>query len=177
MIEVKKVAIAVLFNLDEMYARKHSDPELLEAINSVLRVLNMILINRESNWVVKESKIRERNGKATLPEDFAKMKAIYVTKEGETKPYDGKYRIVKDIVYIDDSGTMDYFYIIPEVSTMEDEIDLPSIFLQLLIRYATGLIDGTFGKTALDGLISDEVDKLSSADNYPVIERPMQFYV
>ncbi|MBM6701077.1 hypothetical protein H6A05_01875 [Megasphaera elsdenii] len=177
MIEVRQVSIAVLFNLDEMYARKHSDPELIEAINSVLRVLNMILINRDSNWVVKETKLRERNGRATLPDDFAKMKAIYVTKDGETKTYDGEYRIVKDVIYIDESGTMDYFYVIPEVSTMEDEIDLPSIFLQLFIRYATGLIDGTFGKTALDGLISDEVDKLSSADNYPVIERPMQFYV
>ena len=78
MIRVQQVATAILFNLDEMYARKHSDPELIEAINSVLRVLNMILINRDSNWVVKETKLRERNGKATLPDDFAKMKAIYV---------------------------------------------------------------------------------------------------
>ena len=101
MIEVRQVAIAVLFNLDEMYARKHSDPELIEAINSVLRVLNMILINRDSNWVVKETKLRERNGKATLPDDFTKMKAIYVNKEGETKTYDGEYRIVKDVIYVD----------------------------------------------------------------------------
>lgn len=177
MIRVQKIATAILFNLNEMYARKHSDPELIEAINSVLRVLNMILINRDSNWVVKEAKVKTRNGKATLPDDFAKMKAIYVEKDGETKEYDGEYRIVKNTIYINDSGTMDYFYVVPEVSTMEDEIDLPDIFLQLFIRYATGLIDETFGKTALDNLISDEVDKLSSADNYPVIERPMQFYV
>lgn len=177
MISVRKVAIAMLFNLGEMYERKHSDPELIEAINSVLRVLNMILINRDSNWVVKESNLRVRNGKASLPEDFAKMKDIYVTEADELKPYSGKYRIVKDYIYIDEPGTMDYFYIVPEVTMMEDEIDLPSIFLQLFIRYGSGLIDGSFGKTALDGLISDEVDKLSKADNYPVIERPMEFYV
>lgn len=177
MITARQVAIAILFNLEEMYARKHSDPELIEAINSVLRVLNMILINRDSNWVVKEASLRVRKGRATLPYDFAKMKDIYVTENGEEKEYEGKYRIVKDTIYIEQSGTMDYFYVVPEIETLEDEIDLPSIFLQLFIRYGTGLINGTFGKSALDALISDEVDKLSKADNYPVIERPMQFYV
>jgi len=177
MIEVSDVARAILFNLEEMYARKHSDPELIEAINTVLRVLNMILINRDSNWIVKEQKIKTRNGKATLPEDFAKMKSIFVTKDGELQSYDGEYRIVKDTIYIDESGTMDYFYVVPEVETMEDEIDLPSIFLELFINFATGLLDGTFGKSSLSSLISDEVNSLSNSANYPVIERSMQFYV
>lgn len=177
MIEVSDVARAILFNLEEMYARKHSDPELIEAINTVLRVLNMVLINRDSNWIVKEQKIKTRNGKATLPEDFAKMKSIFVTKDGELQSYDGDYRIVKDTIYIDESGTMDYFYVVPEVETMEDEIDLPSIFLELFINFATGLLDGTFGKSNLSSLISDEVNSLSNSVNYPVIERPMQFYV
>ena len=177
MIEVSDVARAILFNLEEMYARKHSDPELIEAINTVLRVLNMVLINRDSNWIVKEQKIKTRNGKATLPEDFAKMKSIFVTKDGELQSYDGDYRIVKDTIYIDESGTMDYFYVVPEVETMEDEIDLPSIFLELFINFATGLLDGTFGKSNLSSLISDEVNSLRNSVNYPVIERPMQFYV
>ena len=177
MIRAQEIATAILFNLGEMYARKHSDPELIEAINTVLRCLNLILINRESNWVVKESKLKVKNGKATLPEDFAKMKDILVTKDNETSSYEGKYRIVKDVIYIDESGTMEYYYTVDMIQTLEDEIDLPSIFLQLFIRYATGLIDGTFGKNSLDSLLSDEVDSLSQATNYPVIERPMQFYV
>lgn len=177
MIEVSDVARAILFNLNEMYARKHSDPELIEAINTVLRTLNMILINRESNWIVKESKIKARNGKSTLPDDFAKMKNFMVTKDGELQGYDGEYRIVKDTIYIQDSGILDYYYTVPSVETMEDEIDLPSIFLELFINFATGLLDGTFGKENLSALISDEVNALSNTSNYPVIERPMQFYV
>lgn len=177
MIAVSDVARAILFNLDEMYARKHSDPELIEAINTVLRVLNMILINRDSNWIVKEQKIKARNGKATLPDDFAKMKNILITKDNQLQNYDGDYRIVKDTIYINESGTMEYFYVVPEVETMEDEIDLPSIFLELFINFATGLLDGTFGKGSLSSLVSDEVNSLSNADNYPVIERPMQFFV
>ena len=177
MIEVNEVARAILFNLKEMYARKHSDPELIEAINTVLRTLNMILINRESNWIVKENKVKTRNGKSTLPDDFAKMKNIMVDKDGELQNYDGEYRIVKDTIYIQDSGILAYYYTVPSIETMEDEIDLPAIFLELFINFATGLLDGTFGKENLSALISDEVNALSNTSNYPVIERPMQFYV
>jgi hypothetical protein len=177
MIRAQEIATAVLFNLGEMYSRKHSDPELIEAINTVIRTLNMILINRDSNWVMKESNLKVKNGKATLPEDFAKMRNIYVTEDGETKNYEGDYRVVGDLIYMDKSGTMDYYYVIPMISTLEDEIDIPSIFLEMFIRYATGLIDGSFGSSNLDKVISGEINSLSSSENYPVIERPMQFYV
>lgn len=177
MIEVRDIYTAVLFNLEEMYRRKHSDPELIEAINAVLRVLNLVLVNRDSNWVIKETKLKVKNGQARLPDDFVKMKDIYVTKDGETTSFDGEYRIVRDTIYIENAGTMDYYFSLPMVESLDDEIDLPSIFLQLFVRYTTGLIDGTFGTTALDGLLSSELDTISNATNYPVIERPMQFYV
>lgn len=178
MIPVDSVARAILYNLGEMYNRNHSDPELIEAINAVLRCVNLVLINKESNWITKEMDIKRlRNGRAALPSDFAKMKGYTVTQDGVEKEYEGKYRIVKDTIYVDTTGRLSYYYVIPEVETMEDEIDLPYIFLELFIRYATGLLDGSFGKGALDGLISSEVDGLAGTANYPVIERPMQFYV
>lgn len=178
MIRVQEIATAVLFNLGEMYARKHSDPELLEAINAVLRVVNMLLINRESNWIVKETSLKVKNGKATLPNDFVKMKRMYATKDGqENLEYTGDFRIVKNTLYIDDTANkMDYYFIIDSVTSMEDEIDLPAIFLQLFIRYATGIIDGSIGKGGLDSLISEEIENIAQSSNYPVIERPMEFW-
>ena len=178
MIEVQDITRAILFNLGEMYARKHSDPELLEAINAVLRVINMILINRESNWIVKETTLKVKNGKATLPSDFIKMKHMYATENGqENLEYKGDFRIVKNTLYIDDKASkMDYYFIIDSVTSMDDEIDLPEIFLQLFIRYAAGLLDGSIGRGGLDSLISDEIENIANSSNYPVIERPMEFW-
>lgn len=175
-IPVREVATAILFNLEEMYSRKHSDPELIEAINTVLRYINMAMINRESNWVLKEVPLKVRSGKATLPSDFAKMKEILVTEDGETATYTGDYKIIRNTIYLSDSGTMDYYFTLPMVSTMEDEIDLPYFLLELFVRFATGLINGTFAKNQLDTLIGQEVDNLLNAANYPVIERPYAFY-
>lgn len=175
-IPVREVATAILFNLEEMYSRKHSDPELIEAINTVLRYINMAMINRESNWVLKEVPLKVRSGKAILPSDFAKMKEILVTEDGETATYTGDYKIIRNTIYLSDSGTMDYYFTLPMVSTMEDEIDLPYFLLELFVRFATGLINGTFAKNQLDTLIGQEVDNLLNAANYPVIERPYAFY-
>jgi hypothetical protein len=176
-IRVQEVATAILFNLGEMYSRKHSDPELIESINTILRYLNVALVNRDSNWIVKEKEVTPKNGKATLPSDFIRTKD-YLVKDGtEQKTYDGKYRIVRNTLYIDEPGVIEYYYTIAPVATMEDEIDLPSIFAQLLIRFGTGLIKGDLGKNQLDSMLSHELDNLSQSDNYPVIERPMEFYV
>jgi hypothetical protein len=175
-IPVREIATAVLFNLEEMYARKHSDPEIIEAINTVLRYVNVALINRESNWIIKETTLKIKNGKAKLPSDFAKMKGITVTKDGETTEYSGEYRLVKDNIYIDDADTMDYYFTIPMVETMDDEIDLPYFLLELFVSFATGLINGSLGKSTIDQLISKELDSLMAASNYPVIERPYEFF-
>ena len=81
MIRVQEVATAILFNLGEMYSRKHSDPELIESINTILRYLNVALVNRDSNWIVKEKEVTPKNGKATLPSDFIRTKD-YLVKDG-----------------------------------------------------------------------------------------------
>lgn len=177
MIRVQEVATAILFNLGEMYSRKHSDPELIEAINTMLRYLNVALVNRDSNWIVKEKAIVPKNGKAALPGDFIRTKDYLVEENGVTSTFTGKYRIVRNTLYVDEPGTVEYYYSITPVATMEDEIDLPDIFSQLLIRFGTGLIAGDFGSNKLDSLIAAELDNLSKSDNYPVIERPMEFYV
>ena len=45
MIRVQSVIESILYNLDEAYNRQHSNNELIDAINSVLRYVNLSLIN------------------------------------------------------------------------------------------------------------------------------------
>lgn len=185
MLRVQKIATAILFNLNEMYARKHSDIELIEAINSIIRTVNIILINKESNWITKSTTLKIKNGKSKVPSDFGKIKSITETDSNWDKPFCGDYQIVKDTMILTKKDqteivntlTMYYYYMLDEVSEMTDEIDLPELFYQLFIEYVTGLIDGTFGKTSLDNLVTSQIDSLSGATNYPFIERPAPFYV
>ena len=74
MIEVRDVVTSVLYGLGENANRKHSDPEIIDALNIVLRYVNLALINAKSYWIAKEAKVKPKNGKAKVPDDFGGFK-------------------------------------------------------------------------------------------------------
>ncbi len=73
MIEVRDVVTSVLYGLGENANRKHSDPEIIDTLNIVLRYVNLALINAKSFWITKEVKLKPRNGRANLPTDFGAL--------------------------------------------------------------------------------------------------------
>lgn len=170
MIEVRDVVTSVLYGLGENANRKHSDPEIIDALNIVLRYVNLALINAKSYWIAKETKVRPKNGKAKLPDDFGGFKEF----EDE---YDGKYKFTKDYLKIDKDATMTYLYIMDPIETIEDEIDLPYVLFDMFSRYSLGLLNGNFGADTVAGLISAEVQKLVASESSGPIDRPMPFFV
>ena len=76
MIRVQSVIESILYNLDEAYNRQHSNNELIDAINSVLRYVNLSLINVESSYIANKVNIKPDNGVAKLPSDFGKFDSI-----------------------------------------------------------------------------------------------------
>lgn len=169
MIEVRDVVTSVLYGLGENANRKHSDPEIIDALNIVLRYVNLALINAKSYWIAKEAKIKPKNGRAKLPDDFGGFK--------EFEGYDGKYKFTKDAVKIDKETNMTYLYILEPIETIEDEIDLPYVLFDMFSRYSLGLLNGNFGSDTVAGLISAEVQKLVAGESSGPIDRPMPFFV
>lgn len=169
MIEVRDVVTSVLYGLGENANRKHSDPEIIDALNIVLRYVNLALINAKSYWIAKEAKIKPKNGRAKLPGDFGGFK--------EFEEYDGKYKFTKDSVKIDKETNMTYLYILEPIETIEDEIDLPYVLFDMFSRYSLGLLNGNFGSDTVAGLISAEVQKLVAGESSGPIDRPMPFFV
>lgn len=169
MIEVRDVVTSVLYGLGENANRKHSDPEIIDALNIVLRYVNLALINAKSYWIAKEAKIKPKNGKAKLPDDFGGFK--------EFEEYDGQYKFTKDSVKIDKETNMTYLYILEPIETIEDEIDLPYVLFDMFSRYSLGLLNGNFGSDTVAGLISAEVQKLVAGESSGPIDRPMPFFV
>ena len=127
------------------------------------------MINAKSYWIAKEAKVKPKNGKAKLPDDFGGFK--------EFEEYDGKYKFTKDAVKIDKEANMTYLYILEPIETIEDEIDLPYVLFDMFSRYSLGLLNGNFGSDTVAGLISAEVQKLVAGESSGPIDRPMPFFV
>lgn len=169
MIIVRDVVTSILYSLGENATRRHSDPEIIDAMNVVLRYVNLALINNKSFWITKETKVKPRNGKASLPEDFGGFKSF--------EDYDGEYHFIGDTVRMDKDATMLYCYILDPIETIEDEIDLPYILFDMFVRYSKGIINGDFDSDTLAGLITGEVQKLMASESAGPIDRPMPFFV
>ena len=170
MIEVRDVVTSVLYGLGENANRKHSDPEIIDALNIVLRYVNLALINAKSFWITKEVKLKPRNGKANLPNDFGGFKSF-------EDDFDGKYKFVGNTIKIDKEATMAYTYILDPIENIDDEIDLPYVLFDMFSRYSLGLLNGNFGADTVAGLISAEIQKMVAGESSGPIERPMPFFV
>lgn len=174
MIRVQSVIESILYNLDEAYNRQHSNNELIDAINSVLRYVNLSLINVESSYIANKVNIKPANGVAKLPSDFGKFDSI---EEDTNKTYE----IMGNKIYLENPTTLKYYRIIDEVEDVTDEIDLPAVLFDMFVRFSTMLLrkepDKTGGSDGMAKLIADEIYKMTASDSSRPIERPMQFYV
>ena len=170
MIEVRKVVHSILYDIGEMYNRKHSDEELINTINEILHYLNVALINAESNHIVKSKALSPKNGEAKLPDDFAQFREW-------DEDYDGNYRFMKHSVHLDKEATLYYYYILDDVESIEDEIDLPYVFFTLIVRFVAGLVAGTLPQDALATLMKQEIDKINQNSSSRPIERRMEFTI
>ena len=174
MIRVQSVIESILYNLDEAYNRQHSNNELIDAINSVLRYVNLSLINVESSYIANKVNIKPANGVAKLPSDFGKFDSI----EEDTNV---TYEIMGNKIYLENPTTLKYYRIIDEVEDITDEIDLPAVLFDMFVRFSTMLLrkepDKTGGSDGMAKLIADEIYKMTASDSSRPVERPMQFYV
>lgn len=174
MIRVQSVIESILYNLDEAYNRQHSNNELIDAINSVLRYVNLSLINVESSYIANKVNIKPNNGVAKLPSDFGRFDSI---EEDTNKTYE----IIGNKIYLENPTTLKYYRIINEVEDATDEIDLPAVLFDMFVRFSTMLLrkepDKTGGSDGMAKLIADEIKKMTASDSSRPIERPMQFYV
>lgn len=169
-IAVRDLIQTMLYDLNETYARKHSDEEFINSINIVLRYVNLALLNAESYYITKETTLKTRNGRANLPADFAKFRSF--------TDYIGEYTFMGKTLKIPaDEVVMQYLFTIPPVESIDDEIDLPYFLFELICRFVEGLIQGQMKGDTASQLIANEVEKLILSETSGPIERPMPFYV
>lgn len=170
MIEVRDVVTSILYGLGENANRKHSDPEIIDALNIVLRYVNLALINAKSFWITKEFKVKPKNGKANLPSDFGGFSSF-------AGSFNGDYKFIGNTLRIDSEAMMEYTYVLDPIENIEDEIDLPYILFDMFYRYGLGLLNGNFGADTVAGLITAEIQKMVAGESSGPIERPMPFFV
>lgn len=174
-IRARRLSNDILMGLNELYNRKHSDEELVTAINHVLTYVNLELVRLDSPYVKKDIAVKARKHGVELPDDyinFAGWLSDEELPEGERKRIN--WHIRGSRIYTDTDDTMIYFRHIPLILHLDEIIELHYFFYLLLVKLCIGYINGSISNDDIANAVAAETN--SQANNYE-IKRELPFYL
>jgi hypothetical protein len=185
---VQDVLLGIRYELGDMQQEVYSDHILLNALNSISRMVNIHLCNI-SNDLVTTSAILDTSvtGYAPLPSDYQGVTSVqdkqmsYLiprTDEPDSDIY--TYKIWNSNLYaVNTPITVIYKKSFPTLVNMTDTIPFPILFTELLKKYTKIYLQNQ--ETSADSTImepmADEVFHLVAGRNYTKLWRKMPFYL
>lgn len=145
------------FDIDDQGQTKYSQYQLLDKMNTALRMINVQLCNLSSSLVTKSAGLSMTNGSAPLPDDFqAPLKVQGLSNElfPTTDDVDSfTYRIIGNLLYANQDVTLEYKCSFPALTfddnmkIVTDLLPLPDNFFDLLKQIIKDLLGGTLQDT------------------------------
>ena len=166
-----------------------SDAELINYINQAQDYISNVCINNAFKGLIKETDLTLIDGKTELPQDFVREYSVvangYILKslpaDAEVDEY--SYKIVGNSLYSqNDTVNLYYFYMYPAYVSVNDELVIPNVFVNLIREIVTYLalnrtnINTSF-ELQLSKLYEDRILRVINSYGNSNIERPMPFVV
>lgn len=136
---------------------KYSDYQVIDALNSVLSMVYNTIAASSSTIMNRTADIQLKNGHGELPDDFLKVvsvksgaKELHPVPRGVDIPKDG-YRITGSTIFAPTDITIEYKPYFDEditMDTLEDDLDIPAYFVNLLVKYVVVMLLGATTKDA-----------------------------
>ena len=171
---------SVRFDLDDSHKAIYSDYELLDALNSILKIVNNSLIKLKSNLIIRNTTIPVTTNTTPLPVDF--ISPIFVSIDGTelspAKPLDqGGYQIIgSELKTANGSLYLEYRQAFPQVAITE-ELPVPDWFSELLKKFLVIIVKKEMNKTdsAFQTRVETDISSILSGREYHMIERLPEF--
>lgn len=165
MIEAKKILTLVRLELNDYNEADHSDFEILKRLNSVLNLVGSLKILEDTDYLTDKKALVISNNSVDLPNDYLQLIEVTdtdgfvmlpcpVTRE----PKDYQYKIMGEKLYTAADGVVIFYkkYIAP-VSAFTENINLPSVFTDILVKATALALAGGVDNGSLMTAINDMV--------------------
>jgi len=140
---------------------KYSDEHLIESLNLVLSMASDILA--DCNHYVTKDNMTLKTGDNYLPANFSKLVGFDTTV---------KYSLLGSKITVDKDCKMEYFYVLPQITSTTDNFPLPDTFKEAMINYIISFLNGTSVPEVKQIM---NVDLTRKATGNYIIEFPMPF--
>lgn len=182
---VSDFLVSLRYTIKDTAQTTYSNPQLLDATNSVIRMINNELVKLNSSLVTKAATLTLTSGSTSLPTDFIAMVSLKDSVDstdeyGAHKSLDNKgYYIIGNTLTVASGVTslyMIYRYLF-SVVTESGDIPLPDWFIEQLRKYVGLLVTGRADQldTAFAQAIKQDVMNITSGMEYTYIHRSAPF--
>lgn len=184
-IAVNAFISSVRYDLKDKLKVKYSDFEIVEAVNTILRLINVSLVTARSNILLVPDYIisLDSHYTGTLPSDFMGISSVY--DEAAEEIPNRYYKLTKNsIIYIGPENNTAHVYLsyykkIDEFTITDPKIDLPFIFYEMVKTYTCLFLDKKIDASDqmfIQGL-SRAISALSTTRDISYLDLEMPFMV
>ena len=157
--------------INDNQGSKFSDYQLIDALNATLSMVYNTLAASSSTVLNRTADIQIKNKHGELPDDFLRIVAVYdntgraLNPVPREKPIKDGYRITGSTIFAPTDITIEYKPFFDEevtMDTLDDDLDLPAYFSNLLVKYSAVM---ALGATTQDADIIQQI----TADIYSIV--------
>lgn len=165
MIEANKVLTLVRLELNDYNEADHSDYEILKRLNYVLNIIGSLKILEDTDYLTDKKTLAVSDNSVDLPNDYLQLIEITdttgfimlpcpVTRE----PKDYQYKIMGEKLYTAAAGVVMFYkkHIAP-ISAFTENINLPSVFTDVLVKATALAVAGSVDNGSLMTAVNDMV--------------------
>lgn len=204
---VQELVSGIRFKQKDNNEVKFSDYDIIQSLNEALRYINQSYAMRNSDFLEKivpyhqkemneeieawnkehpdeqKEKVDFRKG-VDLPDDFLMLVSLrgafghpLSPCPADVRPHHHHYKIVGRKLFLSEDADMLYRYTLPQVSKMEDEVDLPFIFYDPIVKVTGMILNQSPDTDVMMDAINTMVENLVPARRYAHFDMPLPFYV
>lgn len=174
------------YDINDQFKARFSDFQLMNTLNSVLRLMNNALNNLFSPIIVTAVTLPITNSQGTLPTDYQSIVVVKITGDDTSlepitllaTPTNEQYKIMSGAIYTNNSS-VDIIYrkTFPKLSSADDDLPLPDYFIELIKKYMKALLMEGASKTdvSFSQMMSSDLSAIVTGNEYTYLQRELPF--
>lgn len=184
--KVSELFVEFRYEINDQNKIRFSDYQLMNSLNSVLRLMNNALNTLFSPIIVTSATVALTNNSGALPADYQSL--VVITKTGDasplepvtlqTTPTNEQYKIMNTTLFSNNSS-VDIIYrkTFSKIVAVTEDVPLPDYFVELIKKYMkASLVDG-LSKTeqSFSQMLSQDIAAVVTGNEYTYLQRELPF--
>ena len=185
--KASELFVELRYDINDQFKARFSEFQLMNTLNSVLRLMNNALNNLFSPIIVTAVSVPLTNNQGALPSDYQSIVVIHPASDTTISlvpvtllatPTNEQYKIMSGTIFSSNSS-VDIIYrkTFPKLTSPDDDLPLPDYFIELIKKYMKAMLVEGASKTdvSFSQMMASDLAAIVTGNEYTYLERELPF--